>query len=63
MSEKEPATRFYKVYDNLPLEERKQVVLVLGNEPKSWEVAKNEIVNNTDVGKTILQKLIELKII
>ena len=57
------ASRFFRVYDNLPLKERKQVVLVLGSEPISWEVARDEIANKTDTGKEILQKLIGLDII
>ena len=59
----DPAARFHKVYDNLPLEERKQVVLVLGKEPITWEVARNEIVHGAEKGKTIIQKLIQLEII
>jgi len=55
--------RFHKVYDNLPLRERTQVVLVLGTEPISWEIARNEIINNTKTGNEIIQKLFELKII
>lgn len=55
--------RFLKIYNNLPLEERKQVVLVFGNEPISWEVARNEIVHNTKRGNEIIQKLIGLNII
>jgi hypothetical protein len=61
--EPDSVARFHKVYDNLPLEERKQVVLVLGKEPISWEVARNEVVNSTERGNTILQKLIQLEII
>jgi len=55
--------QFHKVYDNLPLRERTQVVLVLGNEPISWEIARNEIINHTKTGNEIIQKLFELKII
>jgi hypothetical protein len=55
--------RFLKIYNNLPLEERKQVVLVLENEPISWEIARNEILHNSERGEEILQKLIVLKII
>lgn len=55
--------RFHKIYDNLPLEERKHVVLVLGDEPISWEIARNEIMHNTKRAGEILKKLIELKIV
>ena len=57
------AARFNRVYVNLPLEERKQVVLVIGNEPISWDVARVEIANNTARGNIILNKLIALNII
>jgi hypothetical protein len=56
-------SRFHRVYDNLPLEERKHVILVLENEPISWEVARAEAINNRKRGLAILKKLEELKII
>lgn len=54
---------FLKLYSNLPLTERTQPILVLGNQPISWEIARNEIIHNTEKGKAILKKLKELKII
>ena len=57
------AARFMKIYANLPLEERKQVVVVLNDEPISWAVAHNEIEHNTAKGKELLKKLKELNII
>ena len=59
----DPAVSFLKVYTNLPLEERKQVILVLDNEPISWEIARNEIIHKTKRGEIMLQKLVELKIV
>ena len=56
-------TRFYKVYSNLPLGVRDEVILVVGNEPITWRVAKLEIDNDTPVSKEILEKLANLKII
>jgi len=60
MSKKE---RFYKVYSNLPLNLRGEVILVVGNEPITWRVAKLEIDNDTKLGNIILEKLESLKII
>lgn len=60
MSKKE---NFYKVYSNLPLNIRDEIVLVVENEPITWKVAKLEIDNNTKLGNIILEKLEALKII
>jgi len=54
---------FMKLYANLPLQERKQVVLVLENEPISWDVARAEITHNSKKGGLVLSKLLELKIL
>lgn len=59
----DPKARFMKIYANLPLGERKQVIVVLENEPISWEMARNELTHNTPRGELILKKLIELDII
>jgi hypothetical protein len=55
--------RFYKVYNNLPLGVRDEVILVIKDEPVTWKVAKLEIDNNTPLSKEILEKLIALQII
>ena len=55
---------FLKVYSNLPINLRKEVILVLDdNGPISWEVAYLEVSNKTPLGETILKKLADLKII
>jgi hypothetical protein len=61
--ESDLATRFMRIYANLPIEERTQVVVVLNDEPISWEVARNEIAHETQRGKSILDKLKKLSII
>ena len=61
--ELDPAAAFIKLYNNLPLEERKRVVLVFEGQPISWEVARKEIINKTGRGGEMLKKLLELKII
>lgn len=61
-TELDPVARFHAVYTNLPLKERIRVVVVINNEPISWEIARNEIIHGTR-GKAILEKLIKLSII
>lgn len=55
--------RFYKVYSNLPLGLREELVAVVDKEPISWCVAKLEIDENTKKGEEILDQLIRLEII
>lgn len=55
--------RFYQTYDNLPLNVRGEVVIVIEGQPITWMVAKLEIDGETDTGKLILEKLIALGII
>jgi hypothetical protein len=55
--------RFFKVYSNLPMNLRKEVIVVIDKEPISWEVAYLEIKNKTGLGTKILKNLIELHII
>ncbi len=60
MREKE---QFITVYSNLPLGVRKEIVLVVDNQPITWEVAYIEVANDTPLSKHILMKLKELAII
>jgi len=55
--------RFLRVYANLPLNARKEIILVLEEGPITWEVAYLEVKNNTPQGEIILAKLDELKLI
>lgn len=55
---------FFRHYANLPINIRREVILTLDPEgPITWEVAYREIKDDTDLGKKILQKLIDLKFI
>lgn len=54
---------FFRVYSNLPLHIRKQVVLTIDGEPITWQVAYNEIKNSTKRGKMIYETLKKLKIV
>ena len=57
------ADRFLKVYANLPLNIRREIVCVLEDEPITWNVAFLEIRLGTKIGEEILNKLKELDII
>ena len=56
-------SKFLKVYANLPKKIRQGIVAVIDGEPYTWESAYIEIINNTELGKKIYQKLISMEII
>ena len=53
--------KFLKIYANLPLSVRNDVVVK--NEPLTWNAAHLEVEQNTPVGKEILEILTKLKIL
>lgn len=56
--------KFLKLYANLPINIRKEIILVLEKEgPITWDVAYLEVENKTKLGYTILKKLSKLEII
>jgi len=55
--------KFLKIYANLPLNVRKDIVLVIDDEPITWNVAYIEVLNNTKKSIKILKRLEELEII
>ena len=55
--------RFFKVYANLPLNLREEIILVIDDEPLTWNVAYLEISEDTPLGKRILEKLEALELI
>ena len=55
--------KFFKVYANLPLNLRREIILVIDDEPIPWRVAYLEIKGETKLGKQILEKLEALKFI
>ncbi|MEK7190042.1 MAG: hypothetical protein AAB666_03650 [Patescibacteria group bacterium] len=64
MSKVQQKQRFYKVFANLPINLREEVILVIsGKGPITWQVAFLEVDNNTELGHVILEKLSDLKII
>lgn len=54
---------FFKIYANLPIEERNNVVVIINKQPISWNISYLEIKNNTKTGQQILKTLKELGIL
>ena len=56
-------SRFQKVYANIPEKLRNEIIAVIDEKPYSWNATYLEVVNETMLGKRILEKLIEMDII
>lgn len=56
------SSTFVKIYSNLPINIRNEIIVIIDNEPISWNVAYREISGNTEFGKKILKKIDELKL-
>lgn len=56
-------TKFLKVYANIPLNLRSEIVVVIDNQPLSWNAAKIEIENDSQIGKQILEKLVKMQLL
>jgi len=57
------AERFFSVFANLPIEERKKTIVIINKDPITWDLARDHIDNETEKGAEILDILIELEII
>ncbi len=55
--------KFLKVFANVPLGLREDIILVLDGKPLTWNVAYLEVKENTELSKRILKELQELKLI
>ncbi len=55
--------RFLKVYANLPLNLRREIISVVDDEPVTWEAAYREVINDTKLGKKLIAKLIDMDVI
>lgn len=56
-------TKFLKTYANLPYSSRSEIVVVVDDEPLTWNAAKIEIENDTKIKRKILEKLVRLEIL
>jgi hypothetical protein len=55
--------KFLKIYSNLPLGVREEIVTVIDGEDLSWKAAKLEVEQGTEKGKRILEQLRKLQIL
>lgn len=55
--------RFFQIYADLPLSLRQEIIVVIGDEPLTWNSARVEIENDTGKGKQALKQLEEMGII
>jgi len=55
--------RFYRMYGNLPIPFRKEIVAVVDDEPMSFAVIKLELDNKTEMGNRALQNMIDMELI
>lgn len=56
-------SRFYRIYANIPEKLRAEIIAVIAEKPYTWNSAYLEINNDTELGKRIYDKLIEMEII
>lgn len=59
----EGKNKFLKVYANLSLDLRREIIALVYNKPITWNVAYEEIENETKLGQEIIKKLVELDFI
>lgn len=55
--------KFFKVYANLPLGVRREVVVVNDDRPMSWDAVYVEVENDTIISTILLEKLEKLDLI
>ena len=63
MSSMDLKAKFLNIYANLPLNQRNGIIIVIGDEPMTWNAVRIEVENDTDKSKEILKKLFDLQII
>ena len=56
-------SRFYKTLANLPLGVRDEIVLVINNQPMTWNVIKIEVDIESKLSKEALKLMNELKLL
>ena len=54
---------FIRIYSSLPYAIRKEIIVVIEDEPYTWDYAYVEIDNGTKLGESILLKLKQMGLI
>lgn len=55
--------KFLQIYANLPVSMRQEIIIVVDQEPLTWNSVKIEVDSNTEKSKIILEKLKNIGII
>lgn len=63
MTMEDARERFLKVYANIPLNVREEIILVLDEKPITWNAAYVEVKNDTGNSKRILEALVKMELI
>jgi hypothetical protein len=58
-----PKTQFLKIYADVPLGVRREIIAVVEDEPVTWNSARIEVENNTATGRQILDQLIQIGVL
>ena len=56
-------SQFLKLYADLPLGARSEIVGVIDNEPITWNSARVEVENDTAISKKILTQLVYIGVL
>ncbi len=54
---KELKAKFLRIFANVPLPLRREIIVVVGEDTFSWSTAKAEITNDTEKAPIILEQL------
>lgn len=60
---KDRKARFLKIYANLPLGARDEIIVVIDRQPLTWNAVRLEVENDTKKGDQALQLLEELEVL
>ena len=55
--------RFFRVYANVPLQLRDEVIIVIDNQPVSWQAAFIEVRSDSENGRKIVSEMAKLDLI
>ncbi len=54
---------FFRVYYNIPINTRKELIVIIDDKPITWDIAYKEIKNESSLGYKIFNELVKLKFI
>lgn len=60
---KELKAKFLRIFANVPLPLRKEIIVVVGENTFNWTTAKTEIMNDTEKAFVILEQLKKIEVL